>query len=63
VGFDDVQLAQFVAPTLTTVHQPKVELGELAMRKLLDLLAEHPVEDAVLQPSLVVRASTAPPAR
>jgi LacI family transcriptional regulator/LacI family repressor for deo operon, udp, cdd, tsx, nupC, and nupG len=61
VGFDDVQLAQFVAPTLTTVHQPKVELGELAMRKLLDLLAEQPVEDAVLQPSLVVRASTAPP--
>jgi DNA-binding LacI/PurR family transcriptional regulator len=62
VGFDDVQLAQFVAPTLTTVHQPKVELGELAMQKLLALLAERPVEDAVLQPSLVVRASTAPPA-
>ena len=61
VGFDDVQLAQFVAPTLTTVHQPKVELGQLAMQKLLDLLAERPVEDAVLQPSLVVRASTAPP--
>jgi DNA-binding LacI/PurR family transcriptional regulator len=62
VGFDDVRLAQFVAPTLTTVHQPKVELGELAMQKLLALLAERPVEDAVLQPSLVVRASTAPPA-
>ena len=61
VGFDDVQLAQFVAPTLTTIHQPKVELGELAMQKLLDLLSERPVEDAVLQPSLVVRASTAPP--
>jgi DNA-binding LacI/PurR family transcriptional regulator len=61
VGFDDVRLAQFVAPTLTTVHQPKVELGELAMQKLLALLAERPVEDAVLQPSLVVRASTAPP--
>jgi len=61
VGFDDVQLAQFVAPTLTTVHQPKVELGELAMQKLLALLAERPVGDAVLQPTLVVRDSTAPP--
>jgi LacI family transcriptional regulator/LacI family repressor for deo operon, udp, cdd, tsx, nupC, and nupG len=63
VGFDDVQLAQFMVPTLTTVHQPKVELGELAMQNLLALLAERPVDDAVLQPSLVVRASTAPPAR
>ena len=49
-----------MVPTLTTVLQPKVELGELAMQKLLDLLAERPVGDAVLQPSLVVRESTAP---
>jgi DNA-binding LacI/PurR family transcriptional regulator len=61
IGFDDIRQAQFVVPTLTTVHQPKVELGELAMQKLLDLLADRPVDDAVLQPSLIVRESTAPP--
>ena len=48
-------------PDVILNQTPKVELGELAMQKLLALLAERPVEDAVLQPSLVVRASTAPP--
>jgi DNA-binding LacI/PurR family transcriptional regulator len=63
VGFDDIPQAQFVVPMLTTIHQPKVELGELAMAKLLDLLADRPVDDAELQPSLVVRESTAPAIR
>jgi DNA-binding LacI/PurR family transcriptional regulator len=63
VGFDDIQLTRFLSPTLTTIRQPKVELGELAMRTLLDLLADKPVADAELAPTLVPRASSGPPTR
>ena len=59
VGFDDIELAQYVTPSLTTVHQPKLRLGQLAMEMLLDLMADRPVEDQVLQTELVCRASTA----
>ncbi|MCS6825083.1 MAG: LacI family transcriptional regulator [Caldilinea sp.] len=62
VGYDDVEIAAYVTPPLTTVHQPKLRLGELAMQMLLDLLDGRPVQDQVLPVELVVRASTAPPA-
>lgn len=62
VGFDDVDLAQFVTPPLTTVHQPKLRLGQVAMEMLMDLLAGRPVQDHLLPTELVLRASTAAPA-
>jgi LacI family transcriptional regulator/LacI family repressor for deo operon, udp, cdd, tsx, nupC, and nupG len=58
VGYDDVDLARFVTPPLTTVHQPKLRLGELAMQMLLDILEGLPVENHILPVDLVVRAST-----
>lgn len=61
IGFDDIELARYVTPPLTTVHQPKLRLGELAMRMLLDLLDGRPVSNQVLSTELIVRASTAPP--
>ncbi|MEJ5248830.1 LacI family DNA-binding transcriptional regulator [Caldilinea sp.] len=61
VGYDDVEVAAYVTPPLTTVHQPKLRLGELAMQMLLDLLDGRPVQDQVLPVELVVRESTAPP--
>lgn len=61
VGYDDVDLARYVTPSLTTVHQPKLRLGQLAMQLLLDLLDDRPVADQLLPVELVVRASTAPP--
>jgi LacI family transcriptional regulator/LacI family repressor for deo operon, udp, cdd, tsx, nupC, and nupG len=60
IGFDDVEIASYVTPTLTTIHQPKLRLGELAMGMLLDLLEERPVENRILPTDLVVRASTGP---
>ena len=63
LGFDDIELTRYVTPPLTTVHQPKREMGRLAMQMLLDLLAGRPVRDRILAPSLVLRASTAPPRR
>jgi LacI family transcriptional regulator/LacI family repressor for deo operon, udp, cdd, tsx, nupC, and nupG len=59
VGFDDIELAKYMTPPLTTIHQPKVRLGRAAMRMLLDLLDDRAVEDHVLVPTLVERGSTA----
>jgi LacI family transcriptional regulator/LacI family repressor for deo operon, udp, cdd, tsx, nupC, and nupG len=61
VGFDDVELAQYVTPPLTTIHQPKLRLGQLAMEMLLSLMEDRPVVDQLVPVDLVVRCSTAPP--
>ena len=63
VGFDDIRMASYVSPPLTTIHQPKVELGHLAAEVMLDLLHNRPAKNHVLQPTLVIRFSTAPLAR
>jgi len=59
VGFDDVELAQYVTPPLTTIHQPKLRLGQLAMEMLLSLMEDQPVEDQLVPLELMVRCSTA----
>ena len=59
VGFDDIDLAPYFEPPLTTVAQPKREVGEKAVQLVLDLLAgDRPVEDCVLPNRLVIREST-----
>lgn len=62
VGFDDLALTQYFDPPLTTVRQPKYEMGRLAMQTLLKVLAvpesEHHIK---LAGELIVRQSTAPP--
>jgi LacI family transcriptional regulator/LacI family repressor for deo operon, udp, cdd, tsx, nupC, and nupG len=60
VGFDDIRMASYVSPPLTTIHQPKVELGHLATEVMLDLLHNRPTKNHVLQPTLVIRDSTSP---
>jgi DNA-binding LacI/PurR family transcriptional regulator len=63
VGFDDIAMASYVTPPLTTVYQPKVLLGRLATELLLDLLDGRPARNRLLSPTLVARASSAPPSR
>jgi LacI family transcriptional regulator/LacI family repressor for deo operon, udp, cdd, tsx, nupC, and nupG len=58
VGFDDIDLARYMTPPLTTVQQPRVRLGNLATQLVLDLLAGRPVQNHVLPPKLIERAST-----
>jgi DNA-binding LacI/PurR family transcriptional regulator len=60
VGFDDVPFSAYVSPTLTTVAQPKFEMGQRAMRMALALMAGRGEEvgDVVLQGRLVVRETT-----
>ncbi|PPA69871.1 LacI family DNA-binding transcriptional regulator [Jeotgalibacillus proteolyticus] len=39
IGYDDIQLAEFMTPPLTTIRQPKYEAGALAMHIILQQLA------------------------
>ena len=59
-GFDDIELSTLFAPTLTTVRQPKRQIGVKSMEKLLDLIAgKTPAsEQDVLHYELVIREST-----
>ncbi|MFF3839089.1 LacI family DNA-binding transcriptional regulator [Streptomyces sp. NPDC001930] len=62
VGYDDVMIARWSSPPLTTIHQPLREMGEEAVQMLLRLRAGEPsVTRMELATSLVVRKSTAPP--
>ena len=62
VGFDDLAIASFFTPPLTTVRQPMRQMGRLAAETLLSLLANRAAGATVRVPAeLVVRESTAPP--
>jgi DNA-binding LacI/PurR family transcriptional regulator len=69
-GFDNISLAGYLIPPLTTYHQPKQKLGKSASQLMLQLL-EHqasgkpPLErhNAVLSGELRVRSSTSPPGK
>ena len=60
IGFDNIKMASYVTPPLTTIHQPKIEMGRIATQVMLDLLHHLPGQNYVLPPSLILRASTAP---
>jgi LacI family repressor for deo operon, udp, cdd, tsx, nupC, and nupG len=64
-GFDDLRFGAFASPPLTTVHIPTVELGEAAMRLMLDSLLQpedlQPSREVILPHRLIVRQSTAAP--
>jgi DNA-binding LacI/PurR family transcriptional regulator len=63
IGFDDLRLSEFTTPPLTTIRQPALEIAERATGLLLDLAQGRAVRQLrhLLEPELVVRASTAPP--
>jgi LacI family transcriptional regulator len=61
VGFDDIPLAAYFDPPLTTVRLPAYELGHAAGRALLERIADREIPPRTLLPTeLIVRASTAP---
>ena len=61
-GFDDLEVASELAPPLTTVRVPAVQMGHRAARYLLAGLAGEPApHKACLEASLVVRGTTAAP--
>jgi len=60
IGFDDNDLCEIVTPSLTTIRQPKREMGQMAMEMLLKCISGGFVTDSLLTPTLVVRQSTGP---
>ena len=64
VGFDDLPVARWVGPPLTTIRQPLYEMAVAAAELVLAVArGEQPVQTRVeLATELVVRESTAPPA-
>ncbi|MER6721837.1 LacI family DNA-binding transcriptional regulator [Streptomyces halstedii] len=62
IGVDDIALAEYCSPSLTTVAQPFEEMGTLAVDHLLRHINEPGAthEPTSVEPELVVRASTAP---
>lgn len=63
VGFDDLYLSEAFHPPLTTVSQPRTDIGRRAMAALLEMLSggSGPDEPIILPTTLRVRDSTAPP--
>ncbi|MEV6400601.1 LacI family DNA-binding transcriptional regulator [Streptomyces sp. NPDC051907] len=62
VGYDDIEFAAAAAVPLTSVRQPAVRMGRLAAELLVeetgDRATDHRHRQIVLQPELVVRASS-----
>jgi DNA-binding LacI/PurR family transcriptional regulator len=59
VGFDDVRYAELLRPSLTTIHQPCVDIGAIAMQAMLERIQNpaFPPRDILAQPTLIVRQS------
>jgi DNA-binding LacI/PurR family transcriptional regulator len=59
IGFDDIELARYTEPPLTTVRQPIEEIGRRLARQLLRLAAGEEIESALILPTeLILREST-----
>lgn len=59
MGYDDIELARYLSPPLSTICQPKAELGKLAVEALLQRI-KNPSENyrtLVLEPTCVLRES------
>ncbi len=61
-GFDNVKLAQFCDPPLTTVHIPRDEIGRTICECLMNDEKALRAHEFVIDPELVLRESTGPAA-
>ena len=63
MGYDDIYLSDKVNKPLTTIHQSKYRMGEIAARELMDIVLRkdsHVARQFLIQPRLIVRGSCAP---
>jgi len=66
IGFDDVESCRYSSPTLTSISQPSAQMGYVAGKNLLALLAgklDREKRAVTFQPKLVVRESSGPVAK
>ncbi|WNF39053.1 LacI family DNA-binding transcriptional regulator [Bacillaceae bacterium IKA-2] len=59
IGFDDIQIAEYVTPALTTIRQPKYEMGTLASHILFQVLDEKQLikRNYQLSTEIIIRES------
>jgi len=59
VGFDNVDIASYVTPGLTTIHQPRYEIGKRAMELLLKKIDNEEIDHGhiILEDELIIRES------
>ncbi|MFH1760147.1 MAG: substrate-binding domain-containing protein, partial [bacterium] len=59
VGYDDIPAAEVIEPTLTTVRQPKLEMGDHAINMIIDQIAKKNREhkSKVLGAKFIIRQS------
>lgn len=59
IGYDDIHIAKYMSPSLTTIHQPKYRLGQAAVETLVRSLNDKSADSEVVQlePTLVERKS------
>jgi len=62
VGFDDIESAGYLTPSLTTLRQPLAQMGELAAEHLIGIIdrGEPPLSEVLVDPALIERESTTP---
>jgi LacI family transcriptional regulator len=61
VGYDDIEISEYLYPPLTTVKQPSYQIGEMAARILLDKFesnGNNDLKQIVLKPELIIRSTT-----
>lgn len=63
MGYNDLPMVGQIAPPLSTIRYPSLEVGKAAGSMVVRLLAGERPENVCLQPVLIPRASTAPPGR
>jgi LacI family transcriptional regulator len=63
VGFDDIAEAMFFEPPLTTIRQDFAALGKRGIETLIERIVkpELPIQQQVIYPELILRASSVPP--
>ena len=57
MGFDDIPVASFATPALTTIQQDTTQAGELLVNNLLQLINNQPITVSQIEPKLIIRHS------
>lgn len=60
VGFDDVEMSDYFIPRLTTIRQPFIELGGIAINYILDVINGHQTDYELPAVTIVERDSCRP---
>ena len=60
IGFDDIYLSTFINPPLTTIKQPRIEMGEEAVLSLINRIKnpERKARNIILEADLIERSTT-----